>query len=100
MSKLRVVATPPSTWSRLVSDYLQEKRAAGVSPRTVKHYQAVLERVLLPFCAELGISGPSALTSRHLNQLSAGHLDGTGARSGRAISKARSTATCGRSTPS
>ena len=78
----------PETFSSLVHDYLQDKRAAGATPRTVNHYQEVLEQVLLPFCAEAGITGPADLATRDLNDLGAGHLDGTRSRSGRAISKA------------
>jgi integrase len=73
---------------RLIGDYLQEKRAEGISPRTVGHYKAVLEEVLVPFCREEGVPAPSELTNRHLNDLGAGHLDGTRSRSKRAISKA------------
>jgi integrase len=76
------------TFLRLVNDYLQEKRAAGVSPRTVNHYREVLTKVLLPFCANASIATPAELTSRHLNDLGAGHLDGSRSRSGRGISKA------------
>jgi integrase len=79
---------PAETFTSLVHDYLQDKRAAGASPRTVNHYQEVLEQVLLPFCAEQGITGPADLTTRHLNDLGAGHLDGSRSRSGRPISKA------------
>ncbi len=75
-------------FARLIGDYLQEKRADGASPRTVGHYKAVLEDVLLPFCEEAGIEAPSELTNRHLNDLGAGHLDGSGSRSKRPISKA------------
>lgn len=73
---------------RLIDDYLQEKRADAASPRTVGHYKQVLEEVLLPFCKEAGINGPSELTNRHLNDLGAGHLDGTMSRSRRPISRA------------
>ncbi len=72
----------------LIDDYLQEKRADGASPRTVGHYKEVLEEVLLPFCKEAGIESLSELTNRHLNDLGAGHLDGTMSRSKRPISKA------------
>src|SRR5262245_47376263 len=75
-------------FARLIDDYLQEKRAEGISPRTVHHYKEVLEEVLLPFCAEVGVHGPAELTNRHLNDLGAGNLDGSRSRSGRAISKA------------
>jgi integrase len=47
-----------------------------------------LEHVLLPFCTEAGLGSPAELTSAHLNDLGAGHLDGTRSRSGRPISKA------------
>jgi integrase len=76
------------TFARLIDDYLQEKRADGASPRTVGHYQAVLEGVFLPFCEQAGVESPSQLTSRHLDDLGAGHLDGTLSRSKRPISKA------------
>jgi integrase/recombinase XerC/integrase/recombinase XerD len=76
------------TFVRLIDDYLQEKRADGASPRTVAHYKAVLEEVLLPFCREADVESPSELTNRHLNDLGAGHLDGTLSRSKRPISKA------------
>jgi integrase/recombinase XerC/integrase/recombinase XerD len=87
-SAVSVVQAEPDGFARLIHDYLQEKRAAGASPRTVGHYKEVLEQVLVPFCAREGLRGPAELTSRHLNDLGAGHLDGTHSRSGRAISKA------------
>jgi hypothetical protein len=87
-ARLSVVQQTADMFARLVDDDVQEKRAAGASPRTVGHYREVLERVLIPFCAERQIKTPAELTPRHLNDLGAGLLDGTGARSGRAISKA------------
>src|SRR3989442_10073294 len=72
----------------LLRDYLQDKRASGASPRTVNHYKEVLEQVLLPFCAEAGITSLADLDTRHLNDLGAGHLDGSRSRSARPISKA------------
>src|SRR5919202_135187 len=87
-TKPRAPERPPETFASLVHDYLQDKRAAGATPRTVNHYQEVLEHVLLPFCAGEGIPGPADLTTRHLNDLGAGHLDGSRSRSGRPISKA------------
>src|SRR5262249_21050676 len=73
---------------RLIDEYLQEKRVDGVSPRTVGHYKAVLEEVFLPFCEHAGVESPSQLTDRHLDDLGAGHLDGTLSRSKRPISQA------------
>src|SRR5256712_8228951 len=84
----KAIERPAETFPSLVHDYLQDKRAAGASPRTVNHYQEVLEQVLLPFCAQEGVAGPAELTTRHLNDLGAGHLDGSRSRSGRPISKA------------
>src|SRR5438132_1109450 len=78
----------PDALRRRLQDYLQGKRAAGASPRTVNHYKEVLEQVLLPFCAEAGIASLAELDTRHLNDLGAGHLDGTLSRSGRPVSKA------------
>ena len=46
-------------FARLIEDYLQEERAGGVSPRTVGHYKQVLEEVLLPFSAEVGMHSPA-----------------------------------------
>jgi hypothetical protein len=48
----------------------------------------VLTEVLLPFCREEAADTPAGLTTRHLNDLGAGHLDGTRSRSKRPISKA------------
>jgi integrase/recombinase XerD len=88
MSEVAASGGAQHDFVRLVRDYLQEKRAAGASPRTVGHYREVLEQVLIPFCAEEGLETVADLTSRHLNDLGAGHLDGSRSRSGRAISKA------------
>ena len=63
--------------NRLLQDYLQDKRAAGASPRTVNHYKEVLEQVLLPFCAGAGITSLAELDTPHLNDLGASHLDGS-----------------------
>ena len=76
------------TFVRLIDDYLQEKREGGAAPRTVGHYKAVLEEVFLPFCKQAGVESLSELTNRHLDDLGAGHLDGTLSRSKRPISKA------------
>jgi integrase len=88
MSEVAATVGTQNGFARLVRDYLQEKRAAGASPRTVGHYREVLEQVLIPFCTKEGLETVADLTSRHLNDLGAGHLDGTRSRSGRAISKA------------
>jgi hypothetical protein len=58
-TKPKAPERPPETSASLVDDYLQDKRPGGATPRTVNHYQEVLEQVLLPFCAEAGITGPA-----------------------------------------
>jgi integrase len=88
MSALPASQQDQEAFVRLIGDYLQEKRAEGASPRTVLHYKEVLEQVLLPYCKDAGVQAPSELTNRHLNDLGAGHLDGTRSRSKRPISKA------------
>ncbi|MGH7922485.1 MAG: tyrosine-type recombinase/integrase [Candidatus Dormibacteraceae bacterium] len=65
---------------RLVDEYLTAARARGLSPKTVAHYDATLNSVLLPFCAEEGIADPAALNSRVLEALSVRLLDHGGRR--------------------
>jgi site-specific recombinase XerD len=79
---------PASGLTDRVTDFLNEKRAAALSRRTVAQYTDVLREVLLPFCRGAGITEPSQITAAQLNALSAGLLDGTGTRSGKALSKA------------
>lgn len=69
--------TPVET---LVEDYLAHVRARGLSIKTVAHYNSVLHRVLLPFCAERGLTTPRQLDQRALDRLSTSLLDGGGAR--------------------
>ena len=89
MSRLTVVrAAPETAFSRLVVDYLQDRRAGGVSPKTVAIYADALNGVLLPFCAAHDVKEPAQLTNRLLNNLGAGLLDGTLSRRGRPLSKA------------
>lgn len=88
MPNLQVVQAENTVWRQLVADFLQEKRAIGASPRTVGHYEAVLLHLFVPFCVDRGIASPARLSSRDLNAFSVGHLDGTGSRSGRPLSKA------------
>lgn len=72
----------------LVDDYLQDRRARGVSPKTVAIYADALSGVLLPFCSERAVTGPGQVTNRLLNDLGAGLLDGSLSRTGRPLSKA------------
>jgi integrase/recombinase XerD len=60
----------PQGWGRLLDDFEASQQARGRSLRTIEHYRAVLERVLLPFAAREGV-GPTDITRRHLEQLAA-----------------------------
>ncbi len=84
------VLPPPSEseFSRLVADYLQDRRAGGASGKTVSIYGDALGGVLLPFCAQREVTEPAQLSNRVLNDLSVGLLDGTLSRRGRPLSKA------------
>jgi integrase len=77
----------PSPLEALIADYLDEKRAAGLSRSSLAMYRDVLQDVLLPYCRQAGITEPAELTSRHLTALANGLLDGTGTRSGRPLAK-------------
>src|ERR1017187_10065050 len=85
--KLSVVtAAPSSALTRLTADYLQDRRV-NCSPKTIRIYRDALEQVLLPFCAARGVERIDDLTPGMLNDLTVGLLDGSGSRSGRALSK-------------
>jgi integrase/recombinase XerD len=89
MSRLTVLpAAPETAFSRLVADYLQDRRAGGVSPKTIAIYADALSGVLLPFCAARAVTEPAQLANRLLNDLGAGLLDGSLSRRGRPLSKA------------
>jgi hypothetical protein len=78
-------ASALETW---ITDYLDEKRAAGCFRKTLAVYTDLLREVLLPYCRRAGLTEPAELTARQLNALSAGLLDGSGTRSGRPLAKA------------
>ncbi len=89
MSSLKVVpAVADTAFSRLVADYLQDRRAGGVSPKTVRIYADALTGVLLPFCAARKVTEPARITNRLLNDLGSGLIDGSLSRTGRPLSKA------------
>jgi integrase/recombinase XerD len=78
---------PPAQLEELVSDYLQDRRAAGISPKTVAIYEAALRKVLMPFCLGAGITRAEQLASRDINRLTVGLLDGSLSKSGRPLAK-------------
>jgi site-specific recombinase XerD len=81
-----VEAAPASALTLLIADYCQDRRV-NCSPKTIRIYRDALEEVLLPFCAKHGVERIDQLTDRQLNDLTVSLLDGTGSRSGRALSK-------------
>jgi hypothetical protein len=66
---VRKVEGPRSTEiEQLAEDYLSHCRAAGLSPKTIRHaYGYPLRAVFLPWCVEQGIERPSDLTTRRLD---------------------------------
>jgi integrase/recombinase XerD len=79
--RLAVVAKPiANELDSAVSDYLASVKARGLSPRTVEHYAAVLEKILLPFLAAEGITAPADITQRVLDRFSARLLGEGGVR--------------------
>ncbi len=87
MAKPLTVVPSPSPWQTWVGEYLDEKRAGGVSRHTIGIYGYALQDVLLPYCEAHGVTGPTELNAPHLNSLISGLLDGTGSRSGRPLAK-------------
>src|SRR5207245_1013403 len=79
---LRVVEAPrPPEIERLMEDYLAHCRAAGLSPKTIRHaYGYPLRAVFLPWCAEQGIEQPSQLTTRLLDRFVGDLLEHGGKR--------------------
>ncbi|HZU15335.1 MAG TPA: tyrosine-type recombinase/integrase [Candidatus Dormibacteraeota bacterium] len=63
---------PRSSGSRLeqlVRDYLEDRQAAGLSPRTIEgDLRQRLERVFLPWCREAGVTDPAQLDQRQMNR--------------------------------
>ena len=65
------VIAKPIPIERLVEDYLNDCRARGLSPKTIRtSYHFALNRVLLPFCERQAIRDPKSLDQRALNRLS------------------------------
>jgi integrase/recombinase XerD len=78
---LTVVANRPSALSRLVEDYLAHCRAAGLSPKTIRHaYGYPLRSVFLPWCAAHEVERPEQLSSRTLDRFVSDLLDVGGKR--------------------
>lgn len=98
MPRHPAVAAPPVPvpLDQLVREFLDDRRAQGASPKTVRTYADVLDGVLLPHLATVGVTDLAGITGAVLNGLTAGLLDGSASRSGRELSKA-SVASYGRS---
>lgn len=88
MGKLTLVSGARTAFGSIIEDYLQDRRAGGASPKTIKIYRDALEGVLLPFCDARGVTALAELSSRTLNDLGAGLIDGSASRTGRSLSKA------------
>src|SRR3974390_3285217 len=66
--KLKLLESKPTEIQRLLGDYVAHKRAAGLSPRSVKQVVDVLERQFLPWCAKQGVTKPDELNQRVLDR--------------------------------
>lgn len=89
MSSIKVlpVVTSSSPLQRLVDDYLAHCRARGLSPRTIEtSYGFALQCVLLPWCADEGVTRVEELDMRTLDRLSASLLTRISSR-GKPLSK-------------
>ncbi len=71
---------PAGPLAHLLDDYLANRRAQGLSQKTIASYELALQRVLLPRMERQGLSDIERLTSRDLDRLSAELLDQGGAR--------------------
>src|SRR6266536_1067153 len=81
MPKLQVVQPKPADpLRRSLDDYAAHIGARGLSPRTSRHYEAVLRGIFLPFLASEGVKTPQAITQKVLDRLSRQLLDDGGAR--------------------
>jgi integrase len=73
MANLAVVTNPRRTALEiLVDDYLMAGEARGLAPSTIDHsYGYPLRKLLLPWCAEHGISEVAAIDARKIDAFSA-----------------------------
>ncbi|MDQ6772097.1 MAG: hypothetical protein M3024_03780, partial [Candidatus Dormibacteraeota bacterium] len=87
--KLSLVGSgKPNPLETAAGDYLASVRARGGSPRTEEYYDAVLTRVLLPWCRDEGVSDPAQLDQPTLDRLNAHLLGETSRHTGKALSRA------------
>ncbi len=71
MAKLEVVKPKQRTaLEQLTDDYLAHVEARGLSRKTIAIYELSLRRVLLPWCAEHGITEAAKLDQKALDRLS------------------------------
>src|SRR5437660_152747 len=80
-TKLSVAAGQHSPLESLAQDYIEDRRAAGLSVRSVEgDIRVRLERIFLPWCRENGITDPEQLDQRTINRFSTNLMDGGGAK--------------------
>lgn len=81
MPDLTLVKGQPTAVARMVEDYLAHCRAAGLSPKTIKHgYGYPLRAVFVPWCLDNDIEKPEQLTSRVLDRFVSDLLEHGGKR--------------------
>jgi integrase/recombinase XerC len=80
-TKLAVVAGQHSPLESLAQDYIEDRRAAGLSVRSVEgDIRVRLERIFLPWCRDNGVTDPEELDQRTINRFSTHLLDEGGAK--------------------
>jgi hypothetical protein len=68
----------PSAMDELVREYLEDRQAAGLSPRSIENdIRPRLERIFLPWSLQAGVTSLAQLDQRQLNRFSA-HLQTRG----------------------
>src|ERR1035437_5814972 len=86
--KLSVVETPISTpLATLGADFLASRRGAGLSIRSVEHYQSSIFRVFLPWASTEGVTDPAQLTPQLVSRFTA-HLLEDGGLGGKPLARA------------
>lgn len=79
--KLSVVADQHSPLESLAQDYIEDRRAAGLSVRSIDgDIRVRLERIFLPWCAENGVTEPGQIDQRTINRFSNHLLEEGGAK--------------------
>lgn len=88
MPKLELVKTPtPTAITTLATDFLADRRAAGLSVRSVEHYSNSLYWHFLPWAGAEGVTDPGQLTPQLVGKFTT-HLLEDGGKQGQPLARA------------